>query len=304
MAKRIGFIFYIIISITIFSCKNSGTKNFDAEFEIPDSVYQGELQVTQETMSNVIENISSPVEMAALMLDLGVPYSSDYIATTKNADSYTTSFKKAIALGVFGADLGYLNMYNKTSVVMDYITTIRGLANGIKVGQFFDFSTLKRLVSNKTNLDSLMLISQQSFNNMDEYLRENNRSSLSTLIVTGTWIEGMYLATQIIKDNPHKEIKEAIGDQKTIVSTIHGLVNNYRKDEFFKSISQDFRELQSIYEGVKITIEVSDPKPVEVNGVLVFESDEKSIVNIPDETLDEIIQKLENMRNKIISVQK
>ena len=38
---------------------------------------------------------------------------------------------------------------------------------------------------------------------MDEYLRENNRSDISSLLVTGMWIEGMYLACQVVKEVPH-----------------------------------------------------------------------------------------------------
>jgi hypothetical protein len=111
-----------------------------------------------------------------------------------------TNFQKAIGLGIYGADLGYLNMYERTSMVIDYISTIRSLADGIQVGQFFDFNTLRRIATNKENLDSLMLISQQSFNRIDSYLRETNRASLSMVIVAGVWIEGLYLSTRVAQD--------------------------------------------------------------------------------------------------------
>lgn len=299
-----GLIIIILLFFALSSCNNSSRKSADEDFEIPDSVknYQGELEVSKETMSDIVENISSPIEMAALMLDLDIPFSKDYITTTDNLANYTTSYQKAITLGIFGADLGYLNMYNKTSVVLDYITAIKDLADGIKVGQFFDFTTLKRLVTNKTNLDSLMLISQQNFNKMDEYLRENNRSNLSILIITGTWIEGMNLITEVIKEHPHEKINEFIGDQKTIVSIVHGLLDNYKKDPFFQDLANDFQELKTIYEEVSITTEVTDPKPVEVDGVLVFESAEVSIVNISDETISKINKKVSEIRKKIISV--
>jgi len=299
-----GFIIITLLFFALSSCNNSSRKSANEDFEIPDSVknYQGELEVSKETMSDIVENISSPIEMAALMLDLDVPFSKDYITTTDNLANYTTSYQKAITLGIFGADLGYLNMYNKTSVVLDYITAIKDLADGIKVGQFFDFTTLKRLVTNKTNLDSLMLISQQNFNKMDEYLRENNRSNLSILIITGTWIEGMNLITEVIKEHPHEKINEFIGDQKTIVSIVHGLLDNYKKDPFFQDLANDFQELKTIYEEVSITTEVTDPKPVEVDGVLVFESAEVSIVNISDETISKISKKVNEIRKKIISV--
>ena len=307
--QYIGFIhiFFFVFALILLSCnrsKNSGGDNPWAElddFDKSDTSIQ-ELNVAAETMVDVIENISSPVEMAALILDLGIPYSNDYLASTDNVDQYNTAYKKAINLGVFGADLGYLNMYNKTNVVMDYISAIKDLSDGIKVGQFFDFTTLKRLVTNNTNLDSLMLISQQNFNKMDQYLRENNRSNLSTLIITGVWVEGIYLVTQVAKDNPHAKIRDAIGDQKTIVPIILGLLNNYRKDPFFKKLSDDFTDLKNIFDEVNITIEIGDPQPIEVDGYLIFESAEKSIINISDETLNKIIAKSEEIRNNLIKL--
>lgn len=298
------YITIFVLLIFLFSCKHSGDSGKDPwasldDLEKSDSDIQA-LNVSAQTMVEVIDNISSPVEMAALILDLGVPYSNDYLASTKGVDKYSSAFQKAINLGVFGADLGYLNMYNKTGVVMNYISAIKDLADGIKVGQFFDFTTLKRLVTNNTNLDSLMLISQQNFNKMDQYLRENNRGNLSTLIITGVWIEGIYLATQVAKDNPHKKIKDAVGDQKTIVPIILGLLNNYKKEPFFKSLADDFTELKNIFDEVIITIEIGDPQPIEVDGYLVFESVERSVIQISDETLDKIINKIEEIRSNTI----
>ena len=189
MSKRL---IYILLPLLIFAaCRSDKQKDvdFSKEFEVPDSVmYDGELEISEQAMEDIVQNISSPVEIAALIKAVGVPFSKDYLATTDFVDDYNTSFEKAIGLGIFGADLGYQNMYNKTGGVIDYISAIRTLAEGIRVGQFFDFSTLKRLATNNQNLDSLMYISVQNFNQMDRYLRENNRSNLSSLIVAGVWI--------------------------------------------------------------------------------------------------------------------
>jgi hypothetical protein len=76
---------------------------------------------------------------------------------------------------------------------------------------------LKRLAINNEDLDRLMFLSVNSFNRMDRYLRDNNRNNLSTLIVTGVWIEGLYLATQVYKDKPDKRIADRIGEQKNYI---------------------------------------------------------------------------------------
>ncbi|MGE0090327.1 MAG: hypothetical protein AB7S50_12725 [Bacteroidales bacterium] len=301
MYKRL---IYIIVLILVFaSCKNEKKDDFSKEFSIPDSVmYDGDLAISDAAMNDIVQNVSSPVEMAALIKSLGVPFSKDYLATTSYVDNYNTSFKKALGLGVFGADLGYLNMYNKTSSVIDYISAIKTLADGIHVGQFFDFTTLKRLATNNQNLDSLMYISVQNFNQMDRYLRENRRSSLSSLIVAGIWIESMYLVGEVAKRSPSKELSEKIGEQKIIMSNLMILLKNYEKDPDFKELIEDFEEIQDLYKNVIITYEKGEPEAVEEDGMLVIKQNDKQFIEISDEIMAKIVNKTATVRNKIIQL--
>ncbi|MFO7938505.1 MAG: hypothetical protein R6U66_02025 [Bacteroidales bacterium] len=287
------------------ACKSDKQKRgLSDDFEIPDSVlYKGELEVSEQAMEEIVQNVSSPVEMAALIKSIGVPFSKDYLATTDYADNYNTSFKKALGLGIFGADLGYLNMYNKTGQVIDYISTIKQLADGIHVGQFFDFSTLKRLATNNQNLDSLMYISVQNFNQMDQYLRENNRGKLSSLIIAGIWVESMYLLSGVVEERPDsQQLKEKIGEQKIILGNLMLLLNNYKRDAKFQKIITDFEEIAQLYEGVKITYEKSEPQAVEEDGMLVIKQTDRQFVEMSDELLFQIIEKVKKMRNDIIII--
>jgi len=295
---------YILVLILVFaSCKNEKKEDFSKEFSIPDSVlYDGDLAISEAAINDIVQNISSPVEMAALIKSLGVPFSKDYLATTDYVDNYNTSYKKAIGLGVFGADLGYLNMYNKTGSVIDYISAIKTLADGIHVGQFFDFTTLKRLATNNQNLDSLMYISVQNFNQMDRYLRENKRSSLSSLIVAGVWIEGMYLVGEVARRSPSAELTEKIGEQKIILSNLMLLLKNYQKDPSFKELIEDFEEIQSLYKNVIITYEKGEPEAVEEDGMLIIKQNDKQFIEISDELMFKIINKTAAIRNKIIQL--
>ncbi len=303
MSKRL---IYILIPLLIFAaCRSDKSKDSDysQEFEIPDSViYEGEYEISEEAMKDIVQNISSPVEIAALIKAVGVPYSKEYLATTDYIDSYNTSFKKALGLGIYAADLGYQNMYNKTGSVIDYISTIKTLADGIRVGQFFDFTTLKRLATNNQNLDSLMTISVQNFNQMDQYLRENNRSNLSSLMVAGIWIESMYLLGEVVRRSPNAELSEKIGEQKIILSNLMLLLRNYERDPKFKVLIDDLTEIQNIYKDVTITYEKGEPETVVIDGILTIKQNDKQYIDITNETMFKIIDKTAEVRNKIIQL--
>jgi hypothetical protein len=156
MIKRI--ISLLVISILVFACKSGGGHKIEGGLEVPDTVLNKGLEISEAVMQDIVQNISSPVEMAALVKNLNANFSGKYLAPTDKVDNLTTSYQQAFFLGIYAADLGYLNIYNKTNAVLDYLTAIKSLADGIRVGQFFDFSTLKRLAQSNQNLDSLMYI--------------------------------------------------------------------------------------------------------------------------------------------------
>jgi hypothetical protein len=269
---------------------------------VPDSVAnKGVLEVSEQAMENITENISSHIETAALIKNLNVPFSKEYLASTDDVEGFSTNFDQALVLGIYGADLGYLNMYSKTTVALDYLTSIRKLANNIKVGQFFDFTTLHRLAKNNENLDSLMYISQRNFNQMDQYLRENNRSNLSTLMVAGGWIEGLYLSGKVFRSAPDPELREAIGEQKIILGDLMILLKNFKNNPDFKKLIEDFSDIHELYKDVRITIERGEPTREVVDGRLVIQQNTKSVVHVNDELLNQIIDESIAVRNKLLN---
>lgn len=293
----------LTIALLVTSCRffDSDRDSTRGDFDIPEELLEDQpLEIAAEVIDDMIQNVSSPVETAAIIKGLNMPFNRDYLAETDNKNNLNTNFKKAIGLGIYGADLGYINMYEKTSLVINYISTIKSLADGIQVGQFFDFNTLSRIATNRENLDSLMLISQQSFSRIDGYLRETNRSHLSVLIVAGVWIEGLYLSTRVAQDANHPRINETIGEQKMIMSHLMILLNNYKRDPNIAELIKDFEEIQNLYKDVKITYEYSDPVQVVKDGVLTFEQKDTQNIEMSDETLNSIITRVHEIRNKLL----
>jgi hypothetical protein len=296
---------FLLLTLSVallFSCQ-SNRKGQAEDFTVPDSVEISDaLAISEEALEEIVQNVSSPIEMAALINELGVPFSTKYLATTEYVDNYNTNAEMAYGLGVFGADLGYLNIYDKSTQIVDYLTAINKLADGIKVGQFFDFNTLKRLATSRDNIDSLMYISVNSFNQMDSYLRENRRGHLSALMIAGTWIEGMYLVTQVAKEVPDQTLAERIGEQKVNLNNILLILNNYKSDPQVAALIETLQEIKSEFDEVEITYTMGEPETVELNGMIMIVQNEKSVVNITDKQLRNIISKTEEIRNKLISI--
>lgn len=298
---KIFIILLLVLTVLAGSCKSGGQGGI-VEGAIPDSVLNEGVEISEDVMQDIVQNISSPVEMAAMIKDLGVPFSNKYISTTDRVSKLTTSFQQSLNLGIYAADLGYLNMYNKTSAVVDYLTAIKSLSDAIKVGQFFDFTTLKRLATNSKNLDSLMYISVHSFNLMDKYLHSNNRTNLSALMVTGVWIEGLYLGTQVYKVTPNEDLAERIGEQKLTLDQLMLILDKYQRDKQYTTLLAELQKLKDMFRSVTIYTKKGEPQMVEVDGVLTIVGGDESIVEISPDLLDNIIVTTEQVRNTLISL--
>ncbi|HOB83146.1 MAG TPA: hypothetical protein PKX27_00245 [Bacteroidales bacterium] len=295
----------LILFIALFlvsACRNSSKNSSEFVFPEADSVPVGEAEkLSAEAIADISRNIASPVEIANLLQTLSVPFSPDYLASSVDANNQPTAFDKALALGILGADLGYLNMYEKTGTSINILSDIRKLAEGLKVGQFFDFEALKKLSLNKSNLDSLLFLSIDSYNQIDKYLRENDRGHLSALMIIGVWLEGQHLATQVARQYPDPILKDRIGEQKIILNDLIMLASPYcTRDSEFDSLCKYLQDIKEKYREIKITYTLGEPVSVEKNGGLVVEQTETSNVEMTDAQLAAITEVTRNIRDRLV----
>jgi hypothetical protein len=292
----------LLILIFGFSCRNSKNKSPEFVFPQSDTIPVSEAEkLSPEAIADISRNISSPVEIANLLQSLEVPFSQNYLAEAIDPNRQSTAFEKALELGILGADLGYLNMYEKTGSSLEVLSSIRKIAEDIKVGQFFDFESIKRLSRNKSNLDSLLFVSIDSYNKIDDYLRRNDRGQLSALMIIGVWIEGQYLATQVVKQYPDKMLTDRIGEQKIILNDLLLLITPYcNRDPEFTSLCKDMQDIKEKYRDVRITYTQGEPVSVEKDGGLTIVQTETSVVTMTQEQLDGIIEITKNIRDNLI----
>ena len=249
---------------------------------------------------DLIQSFPSPVEVSAIIQDMKVPYNEKLLLDADKCDNFETSFKKSLGLGVFCADLGYLNVYSKTVEVINYLVSIRKLTESLKLAQFFDFQSLKRIATNNNNLDSLLILSTMSYYNMDIYLRENDRANVSAMMVTGVWTESLYLASQVYKKKENKRMRDHIASQKNILDGLMAMLVHYMGDniDHVKLVSA-FKELAKAYEPVVIEVIEGEDKRELINGQYVTTQGTQTVITVSDEQMTQICKAIETLRKKI-----
>ncbi len=277
-----------------------GEKSTSLEDELGDPSLRVNSKKQAKMLDDLIQSIPSPVEMNTVIKSTGAAFNANIMHKTSQVDKYTTNYDQAFNVGVYTADMGYINVYDKTMYSLACISAIKKLSDAIQVGQFFDFEALQRLSKYSNNVDSLQYISINSFNKMDAYLRSQNRGELSVLIVSGAWLEGLHVATQTMKAKSNDELREKIGEQKIVLESLMKILNMCDQIPHFKKIISGYDKLNEVFKKVEIKYIQGEPVTKIIDGQMVIEDSSTSEIIMSDGQLKEITELTEKVRSELL----
>lgn len=291
----------LLLSVSACGGRNSKSDRISFNSILEENGGNDNIEISAESMKSIIESIPSPLEIALIMRKAGASFDENLLNPQNNASSYLSDQAKALAIGIYSGDLGYINIYEKSFLAVQYLNAIKKLANEINIGQFFDFETVRRLASNSDKMDSLIFLSTVNFNKMDSYLRSQKRNNMSILMVTGTWIEGLYIASSNFKDDGNKKIMEWIGLQKIIIDQLILGLSAFKTDKYFKNLIDDITQLKNLYDKINIKYEYHEPESAEVNGRLVIIDKSTSIADISAAQVNQISFLIGQIRTRLVN---
>ncbi len=293
---------FSLVVLFLYSCGSNNSADEQAILDSVDSIAVETPQISEDVIADIVQQIPSPLEISVLLKESGSAYDNSILNTDENASNYNSNASKALNLGIYGTDLGYTNIYKQNQDALGYIGAIRDLADGLSIGQFFDFSTIRKLATNSNNLDSLLLITTKNFNKINTYLQDQKRSNLSILLLTGGWLEALHITCQVYQKNPDNVVlKEKIGEQKIILEQIQLLLSLYAGDPSITELSEQLNQLQGVFDQIEITTTYAESTFEEVDGVLMIVDNSTSSINITDQNIADITRLTSSIRSKIIN---
>ena len=266
-----------------------------------DTIAQKDSTVDDELIGQLITIVPNPLQLSELLQKSGVVYNSDLLVPSANVDKFTTNYKKALNLGTYGSDLVHMNIYGQTVSTLTYLKNIKDLANDLKIGQFFKIDILNRLSENRKNVDSILYITNSSFDLMTNYLIEQKRSNIAVLIAFGTWIENLYLATNIYAVEEKQKIWDRVGEQKIVLDNIIILLSAFKNDPNFSALIEKTNKLKTEFDKVLITFDYKEPTIKEVDGKMVVIDNSTSSIVIDEAIFNSIGKVIAEIRNEIVS---
>lgn len=245
----------------------------------------------------IIYGIPSPIETAMLMKRAGAKYNQDFLNPISNMSNYTTTKSMALNLGVYSADLSFASMFDQSQASIKYLSATKKLADDLGILNAIDKSIITRMENNINNRDSVMEIISETFMNSNSFLKENDRGEIAAIILTGGWLEGLYIGTQIVKNTAsNKELMERIADQRLSLNTLISLLNEYKNDANVQTIIPEMEKLKKIFD--KIQTSSSKMEVQEKDGKTFISS--TSEVKFTVEIFNELEQTISEIRSNII----
>lgn len=249
-------------------------------------------------LGNANFSIPSPFQTAMLIKSSGATYNKDLLNSPKNYSKYSTSFKKALNLGSYGADVGYVTMYDQTQDALGYLGSIRKLSEELGINNAFDAGTLKRFEENLGKRDSMLSMVAVGYRASDAFLKNNDRLDIGSLILTGGWIETLYFCTKVVAAKDNQELKDRIGEQKYTLDNIIKLLQPYYSQPEYAALVDQLIDLAYDFDAIDIEYKYVKPVTDVANKVTSISSSTK--VKMTKEQLETISTKIAKIREGIV----
>lgn len=274
--------FVIAISLVWISCGGG-----DKEEETPDvtDTISEELDTTSGDINEIAEfkfhifvgNIPSPLETMVKLPTNGVAFNKDLVVPSDKISKYATLSEKAVAYGMFGTDLGYVTVYGQSDMITDYFANTRELAEGIGAGENFNRLLTDRFTKNIENRDSLLVLMDKAIGESEDYMKNNQRLELASLMMVGSWLESQYI------------LLSSLGGKDT--SSAAGL---------FEKLPQQKNHLKSLIDVLKEQKESADAaNMIKTLQPLVPEFDKITTAAVDAATLNKVLSAVTAVRKKL-----
>lgn len=196
--------------------------------------------------------IPTSFEVIQMINKAGASYILSICNPVDNANKYFTEKAKAINLGIYGADLAYSTTYQMKQETMNYLKVSKKLIDELNITTGFNRQLAERVESNIDNKDSLILIITDSFYDSYKYLVENGKDNMSLMVITGSWVEGLYITSQIaLTSRNNTEFVKIMANQKAPLSKLIELLKVRSAEAEIVEILNALNPINEVYNGVQ-----------------------------------------------------
>ena len=269
-----------------------------SEAEAFDEAQEEQGDVTED-LEGIIYNVPPPSEIPYLLEATGVEFNESLVNNYTLVDKYKTTFEvAALNLGIYASDLGYLSVNDKTQDAINYLTSMKALADHLGVSSAYNEELVQRFEANIGARDSLQAIINEGVKSADELLKNDDRSQIAALMTTGSFVEGLYIATQLIKTYPDNVLTDeqrltvltplirVVLEQENSLGDLIKLATSVPQDGLIVQVVEDLTGLQQVYSELDIEEKIQNNQTEDL---------------LNDENLNKLAEQIAKIREEIVA---
>jgi hypothetical protein len=296
MLKRRNSIFIFALIILLISCNKGNKKTNHIAATDQQTIDTSTILIKY---NNNLFTLPSPYQVTFSVKNTGTGFQKSLLNPANNVSNYVTNFKQALNIGIYGTDLGYLNIYDQIPDVISYFTVIKRLSQEIGLDDALQAQIIDRIEENINNQDSLLQLITGTYRQFDQYLKTNNRKDIGVLILTGGWLESVYILSQNALETNDRKIINRLGEQKHPLNNLIEILSPYYyNSKEFTNLIDSLVDLAYEFDGIIYNYTYIDSKIETDKKLTVINS--KSNVIISEYHLKTISNKIASIRTKII----
>lgn len=290
--NKLSWLVMALLGMALLSC--GGQKKQEqtsGEFDSAANAVQGQVK-------NVIYEIPSPSEIPYVIQTTGADFDRQLVNSLDKEKKYLATNKiAALNLGVYATDIGYLVTYEKVQDALNYMKACLDISDNLGLKSALDMALVNRFESNLSAKDSLANIINQAISKSDKYLKDTNRDNIAGLVVAGTFIEGIYISSQLISKYPKNILKDderllvltplirlILDQQKPLGDMVSLLKSISPKDDWINGLINSLEELQKNFQNLNIEEQIKNNRADQV---------------LNDKTLERITIEISKIRNSV-----
>jgi hypothetical protein len=254
--SRISLRIVIVMAVIFLASCKGGNKSPDQDQLALDSINR---ELLASNIKEALYPLPTPFEITKMLNDIGAVYLSKNLNYAGKVDKYITENSKAINIGVYAADLAYASTYQQQQDVQTYLASIKSLADQLGIDYDYEKLLSEESKTKFENKDSLTAIVSNTIFDTYQFLDQKSNPDLAVNMITGLWVELMYLATNISEGSyNYSGMVNIIAGQKSSFQKVMDLLASRSTNPDIKTLESKLVVLKPAYDKVDTGLSQAD----------------------------------------------
>lgn len=290
----------LLLTLMLASCR-SGGKGVKKEADTTNvSTANAAVYEDIKQAEKIFYTLPSPLESAMLIKSAGALFDDNLLNPIENTKNYNTNRSKALNLGIYTCDLSFASLYDQTQLIIDYMNAAKKMADGLGILDAIEQEDIDKLEENIHNTDVIMDIVSQTYLNSNSYLEDNGQPAVAAIVLTGGWLEGLYISTQLVdmKDFNGNKLVGRIIDQKLSIDILIDLLDSSKGHPAIDELIAQVKRVKVVFDKINLKTSPVRPEYDQATNVTFLKSEVQA--DLTPEVFNELSKTVAEIRSNLI----